>query len=93
MFNTVGQPIANHSEHQDRVAHVLQSDVGDEAASLAETALATGCEPNLILPQSNPNCISVGEDEDLMTVGKPQLGQASSPQVPEDCVLQTSRSA
>ena len=36
MFNIVGQQIAQHSDHQDRSAHVLNPDVGDQSGSLPE---------------------------------------------------------
>ena len=55
--------------------------------------LSTDFEPNLNLTQDNPNFISIagGDDEDLMTVEKSQLGQAQSSLVPEDPGLQTAR--
>ena len=88
MFDTVDQHIAHYSEHQDRFARVLHPDVGDQSGSLDRTALSTGCEPNLFLPQSSPHFI---EDEELMSVENSQLGQAPSSPVLECDVLQTAR--
>ena len=45
MFNTVGQQVVHHSDLQDRSAHVLHPDVGDQAGSLPRTAITTGYGP------------------------------------------------
>ena len=54
VWNDVEYFWPTNSEHQDRSAHVLHPDVGDQYGSLPRTELSTGCEPNLILPQSKP---------------------------------------
>ena len=68
MFNTVGQQTAHHSERQDRSAHALHPDVGDQSGSLVRAALSTGYEPNFIQPQRKPNFISTVEKMSARTI-------------------------
>ena len=55
MFNTVGQQLAHHAEHQDRSAHVLHPGVGSQSGSIGSAAIYTGYQPNLNLTPNDPN--------------------------------------
>ena len=93
MFSSVVQQLAHHPEHQDRSAHVHHSDMGAQSGTTASTAHSIGDEPNLIPPQSNTHFMSGadGDDEDLMRIENPQLGQTPSSLLPEEYGLQTAR--
>ena len=55
MFTTVAQQVAHQAVDQGTPAQVHHSDVGDQSGSITRNAHSTGCEPNLILLQSNTN--------------------------------------
>ena len=65
MFNTVGQQIAHHSEIDLRTCFTQTSVINRALLPEQHSVHLTGL--NLILPQSNPNFISVAdvEAEDL----------------------------
>ena len=71
-FNTVGQQIAHHSEHQDRSVHVLHPDVGDQSRSLARTALSTVIGESRKKMKDKIKCNTEGDNKQMNSTNKEQ---------------------